>query len=147
MLEQQHIEEAANYPSLGPAYFAARSIAERATKNIEAEHFKPLVDGFVDKFRDTVWTAVQDSLMADVEVNIQREIWQTVDATVKALLSGEKWAVERYCLGSRYDQEAVRAAIAKHIPAELQDARIADLEASLAQAHEDVKRLREYSRY
>ena len=146
MLEQSHIEAAADCPTLGPAYFAARSIAERATKNIEAEHFKPLVDGFVDKFRDAVWTSVQDSLMSDVEANIQHEIWQTVDATVKALLSGEKWAVERYCLGSRYDQEEVRAAIAKHIPAELQDARIADLEAALAQAEEDVKRLREYSR-
>lgn len=68
---------------------------------------------------------------------------RTVDDTVKALLSGKKWALERYCLGSRYDQDEVRRAIAAHIPKEIQDARIADLEAEVEKLNREIGYLRD----
>jgi hypothetical protein len=52
-------------------------------------------------------------------------------------MTGERWALERYTLGKYGDGEKARAAVAAHIPKEIQDARIADLEA-------ENKRLREW---
>ena len=138
-MEQEHIDAAQGYESLGPAYFKAREIAERCMKDFEDEHFKPLLDKFVDEFRDALWSKIQYSLLGDTEMNLQSEMWRTIDNTVLALLSGEKWAMERYALGARYEQDKVRAAIAKHIPAELQDKRIADLEAEVERLTNDLK--------
>lgn len=124
---------------LGPAYFAARRVCERALADFQAEHAKPLVDDIVQNIADRLWDSVQSSLWGDVELNLQSQMWGMVDETVKALLSGQRWALERYALGSRYDHQAVRAAIAKHIPTELQDARIAELEAKIASLEESMK--------
>jgi hypothetical protein len=62
-----------------------------------------------------------------------------VDDTVRALLGGNEWALKRYALGARHDHGAIRAAVAKHIPAELQDARIADLEAEVDRLRKDLE--------
>lgn len=52
--------------------------------------------------------------------------------------------MDRYVLGQRYECEKIRAAIAKHIPEELQNARIADLEAENAKLKEDLEWAREW---
>ena len=132
-MEQEDIDEGLKNPVLGPHYFAARRIAEQTMAKFEAEHFRPMVEQFVAEFRDALWPQFEDNLLFDTEMNLQGTIWRQVDGSVQALLSGEKWALERYALGSRYDQQKVREAIAAHIPAELQNARIADLEAELAE--------------
>ena len=141
MIEQSDIDEAGKYSVLGPQYFAARRIAERFMEKFEVEHFKPLIEKAVSEFHDKLWEGVVDSFLYDTEGGLQSRMWEQIDASVEALLSGEPWALQRYCLGNRYDQEKVRAAVAKHIPQELQDKRIADLEAQLARANETIASL------
>lgn len=138
----EDIAKAENYPSLGPAYYAAWRVCKRAMVAFEAEHMKPLVEEFAKQVQDVLWDSVRDSLWSDVEMNLQGQMWDLVDRTVKALLTGERWALEKYALGSRYDCAAIRAAVASHIPKELQDLRIADLEAVVAQQKETIEFLR-----
>ena len=125
--------------TLGPAYFAARRIAERTTEHFTNEMLEPLLKQTVDALYSKLQDAINETLWGDTEANLQNKLWRMVDETVKALLSGEEWAVKYYCLGSRYDHDKVRAAIAKHIPQELQDARIADLQAENAQLAKDLE--------
>lgn len=124
------------YKALGPSYFSGRRFAEQFMEKFEADCFKPFLDDFAKKFADRLWSDVEDHLVSDVESNIQGHIWRTVDEMVKALLHGERWALERYVLSEKYDCEKVRANVARYVVTELQDKRIADLEA-------DNKRLRE----
>lgn len=131
-MEQSSIDKGADYPSLGPAYFEAQRIAEQAMAKFEEDHFAPLAKKFTEEFYELAEDAIRGSLLSDVESNIQSNIWRTVDATVEALVGGDRWALERYALGDRHDHVKIRAAIAGHIPAELQDKRIADLEAQVA---------------
>ena len=119
------------YPVLGPAYFAARRMAERFMQAFEVEHFEPLVKRFTKDFSDTLWTDISDHLLSDTESNLQSEIWRTVDQCVEGILSGEQWIMNKYALGSKYDCEKIRAAVAQYIPQELQNARIADLESEI----------------
>ena len=140
----EDIAEAEKYPPLGPAYFAARRICERAMVAFEAEHMKPLVEEFAKQVQDVLWDSVRDSLWSDVEMNLQGQMWDLVDKTVKALLTGERWALKRYALGSRYDFAAIRAAVASHIPTELQEPRIADLEAVVKEQKETIDFLRRH---
>jgi acylphosphatase len=143
-MEDEFVAAAEHYENLGPAYFKGRAVAERAMANFQIEHFEPILEKFTTEFRDRLWEKMQGSFLMDAELGIQTEIWNTVDGTVRALLSGETWALARYALGSRYDQEAVRAAIAKHIPAELQDKRIQDLESKVQSLTESLERERRY---
>lgn len=136
---EQSLAEAEKFPGLGPAYFEARAIVDKQMAKFEAEHFAPLIDAFAKKFQERLWDDVRDHMLSDTDLNLQGEMYRMVDASVSALLSGERWAIERYALG-RYDAEKVRAAVAKHIPQELQDARIADLE-------KEVERLRDNLRF
>ena len=130
------LKQGAQHLTLGPAYFAARRVCQAHLEAFEAEHMRPLIQKFTKELADEVWTTVQDSLWSDTEYNLQGQMWRMVDQCVLPLLSGEGWAVGKYALGERYDCEKVRATVAKHVPAELQDARVADLEA-------EVKKLRE----
>jgi hypothetical protein len=132
---EKSLKEAIAYPTLGPAYFEARAIVEKQMAKFEAEQFEPLIKKFADAFRGKLWESVQDHLLSDTEMNLQGEMYRMVDACMYAILGGERWAIERYALHN-YDARKAREAIAKCIPAELQDARIADLEG-------EVKRLRE----
>jgi hypothetical protein len=136
MIEPEHIDEARQYPNLGPAYFAAQAIAERFMTSFQEEQFKPLIDKFAAEFNDRLWSDLQSSLLGDTQSNLRSDMWRMVDQCVTAVLSGERWVMEKYALGSRYDCDKVRETVAKHIPAELQDKRVTDLE-------EEVKRLRE----
>lgn len=129
--DAQFLSEGEEHPILGPAYFDARKVADRCMGHFKAEHFKPLVDDVTSKITEAVWTAVQDSMLLDVEMNLQGEMYRMVDNCVSALLGGSRWALEKYALGSRYDCDQIRAAVAKHISPEIQAARVADLEAEV----------------
>lgn len=134
--------DAEKYKTLGPAYFAARCVVEQAVAPFTADMMQSVVKEIADKLYTQLQDIIEDALWSDAELNLQGKMWRMVDETVQALLSGEKWAVERYCLGSRYDHDKVRAAIARHIPEELQNVRIADLEQEVA----DLKKSLEWER-
>ena len=138
-LTDADIAEGTEHLTLGPAYFAARRVCASAIEAFEAEHMAPIVKKLTDEVTDKLWDVVRDHLWSDTEYNLQGQMWRMVDDCVKALLSGEEWAVRKFALGERYDCEKVRAAVAKHIPVELQDARIADLEKEVARLQESLK--------
>ncbi len=140
---EENIADGEANPTLGPAYFAARDFVGRVMVNFEEEHIKPLADAVTkavtDQITEKVWDAFRDGLLTDTEYNAQGHIWHLVDDTVKALLSGESWAIQRYPLASRYDADKVREAVARHIPDELAKARIADLEAEIASLKQSLE--------
>jgi len=82
-------------------------------------------------------------LLSDTESNLGLAMARMVDDTVRALLGGNEWALKRYALGGKHDCAAIRAAVAKHIPAELQDARLADLEAEVELLRKDLEWMRD----
>lgn len=137
------IEFGENHPILGPEYSAARSFMDRFAESFRDEHLQPMADeitkAVTDKIREKVWDDFRDFLVADTEQNAAGAIRSMVNDTVKALLSGEPWAMQRYPLSARYDAEKVRAAIAAHIPGELAKARIADLEKQLADLRQTIE--------
>lgn len=140
-------EELANgeqHYSLGPAYFAAREIAEKFMAPFEAEHFKPLIDKFARDFQDKLWSDLEASLLSDVESNLQGSLWRMVDGTINALLTGDEWALNRYILaGQRYSDAAkVREAILKHCGEQLTAVRVTELEAQVSELRADCERLR-----
>jgi hypothetical protein len=128
------------YLTLGPGYFSARRFAEKVMADFQAEFFEPLLKDFETRFTIRLWEAVTGSLINDTESNIQNHIWRTVDTIVLGLLSGETWIMRKYVLGEKYDCEKVRATVARHVPAELQDKRIAELE-------EEIQRLQKQLDY
>lgn len=140
------IAEGAAHPALGPAYFAARRVVEGAMAAFQDEHIeqhvKPIIKKTSDELYEHLMRTTQDYLWSNAEMNLQGEMWRMVDQIVKALLSGEGWAVKKYVLGERYDCDKVRATVAQHVPVELQDARIADLEAEVTRLTDEIAWLR-----
>jgi hypothetical protein len=129
LITEEDVANVASFPTLGPAWSASRRIAERVMADWQNDAIKPLIDEAVKEIGYRLWEDVQDSLQDDMEHNIAGHIRGMVDETVQALLVGKPWALERYALTGNYNGDEVRAAIAKHIPIELQEKRIADLEA------------------
>jgi hypothetical protein len=78
-------------------------------------------------------------LLSDVESNLHTTIWHQIDESVQAILGGRQWALNKYMLGERYDCDKVREAVAKVVPKELQDARVADLEAEIVRLKEALE--------
>jgi ATP-dependent Clp protease ATP-binding subunit ClpA len=122
---------------LGPGYFAARRFAEAFMAGADQGPFKPVIEKVTKEIADELWQRVQDNLLDDH--NIHLHIWQTVDQMVKFILSGEKWAVEKYALGDRYDCAKVREAIFQHFPKELRDKHIDDLEKEVENLKESLR--------
>lgn len=139
LITDEDIAKTADTPTLGPGWSASRRIVEKLMKDWADDNFKTLIDEFSKRFNQHLWDDVQASLCGDLEFNIAGHIRGMVDETVNALLKGTPWAMERYPLSKLYDAETIRAAIAKHIPAELQDKRIADLEAENKILREQVE--------
>lgn len=137
-MDQQFIEKAEDYPNLGPHYFAAQEAAKRIAEVVEGQHFEPLIKKFTGELYEKLLEATEEYLKSNVEDNAQGEIWRGVDDSVQDLLSGKGWALKRYALGERYDAEAVRAAIAKHIPEELLSQRLKDLEKENAELRKEL---------
>lgn len=142
MITDAHVAEAEKFQTLGPAYFCSREVVERAMAGVQTSDLRPLLDAFVKQFSDAVWSGMQDHLLSDTEMNLQGAMYRQVDDIVKYMLSGEKWAVEKYALGDRYDCANVRAAIAKHLPDDIRNARISDLEAEVERLRKDNEFLR-----
>jgi hypothetical protein len=144
--ELEFEEKAKPYSNLGPNYFAAQTIAERFLKNFAVEHFEPLVKHFTEKFRDELWTDITSWLLADTESNLALEIRNRVDRSVNALLEGNPNYIKQYVMG-QYNDEEIRKAIARHIPKELQDLRVLDLEKQVASLTESLKYAQQSNRY
>jgi hypothetical protein len=140
---EEELESAKDYDVLGPEYFRARNIAETVMKKFKNEHFKPIIDDFTKEFTDKLWTSVQDSLVSDTEMNIQNEIWRTVEAIVRAILGGNQYILQKYVLGSKYNCGKIRETIAKLTPEELQSKRITELEEELLELKQEYDRYRQ----
>lgn len=141
------VEQATNYQTLGPAYFAARRVAEGVMNGVEVEPLKKVATKVVDDIRDAVYEYVEDHMRSDMEANLQGHLVDMVDNTVSALLTGETWAMNRYPLSTRYNAVDVRAACAKHGGEPLLMARIADLEKRVTELTESLRFERECRRY
>ena len=125
--DQKYLDEAESYKSLGPAYFDARNFTDALAERFHEELFLPMVKKFSDDLYSELETTVRNSLISDATVNVQGEIWRMVDNMVEALLSGERWALDRFVLNDRYDHQKIRGAVAKLVPVEVQNIRIAEL--------------------
>lgn len=142
-ITDKNMSDGDEHPTLGPHYFASRDFAEKVMRHVEAEHFEPALKKFADAFYGEILDRVSTWLVSDAESNLQSSIWRMIDEVVDGILSGKPWVMQRYALGTKYNCEAARKAIAEHIPRELQDARIADLEAEVERLREDNKWLRQ----
>lgn len=138
-MDQKYIDQAEGYEVLGPNYFAAREVAEKFMERFEGDHFKPVIKKIADELYSQMQESLENYLLSDVESNIQGTIWRQIDDSVKAILSGEKWAINKYLLAERYECDKIRAAVAKVVPKELQDARVADLEAEVERLKDQVR--------
>lgn len=144
IITDEDIAKMADTPVLGPGWSASRRIVEKLMKDWADDRFKPLIDEFSKRFNEHLWEDVQDSLQNDLEWNLQGYIRGMVNETVEALLTGKKWALDRYVLANNYDGDALRSAIAKHIPEELLSKRIKDLEAENARMTETIENMRRF---
>lgn len=124
----EDLAESAKYGSLGPAYFDARRVVEGIMSGFKPEDFKPILDKITDQIANELWSKTETFLIADTESNIQGHIWRMVDNTVQALLTGEKWAMDRYVTRDNHDCAAVRKAVMDQAGDEVKQGRIADLE-------------------
>lgn len=138
----EDIEQGEFYGNLGPEYFAARRMSERAMAAFQADMFKPLIDEFSDKLSSELWSRVEGSLVEDVERNIQSHICQMVEGTIDALLTGKEWAMRRYPYADYSRGQEIRAAVAKHGGEGLLNQRIADLEKEVETLRGDNEWLR-----
>ncbi len=101
-----------------------------------------------EDIREAVYDYVETFLRSDLESNFQHEIDRTVQATVRALLTGQEWALRQYPLATNYDAVEIRAAVAKHAGDGLLTQRIADLEKRVEELAQSLKWERETrSRY
>lgn len=128
MFTDQENHFAEENPTLGADYKRASAIAERFMENFKDEHFKALADDFAEKFRDKLWGYISGWLVSDTECNLQTEIWQTVDGTINAILTGKTWALNRYPLSQYHNGGEIREAIFAQHQEVLENLRIAELE-------------------
>lgn len=144
--ELEDFKQAEQYNALGPAYFAARRIADQIMQGSDAEPLRKAVDVAVESLREKLYDVVEAHLLSDLECNVQGHIERISTSTVEALLIGEQWALDRFPLSKRYDGDLVRAAIVQHAGAALRDAYVSDLEKKIEALTADVVRLREWIR-
>ena len=143
--EKTDAELCVDYPTLEPEWTRGRQKAEAVMKQFEAEHFKPLLKTLSDAMTEHLWDLLRDYLLTDTEANLEWHMRDRIQKSVQALLGAEQWAVNKYVM-DKYDSGAkIRATLAALIPKELQDARIADLEAQLATTKADLQRERDWN--
>lgn len=140
----QELAEAEAYPSLGPQYTRSRNIAERFMAEFEDEHFKPLIEKFASDLQDKLWSDITRSLISDTESNLTDEVRRMVAGTVRALLTGEEWALNYYPLAREMygDAPKIRAAIFEQCRDQIADLRVAELEKQVADLTSTVASLR-----
>ena len=136
-------DEANKHPTLGAEYFDAREAAERFLAHWQTEHAEELATAIMkpvlDIVQEKVWDAFRDFLLMDTEQNIQGYMRDMVERTVRALLTGEQWALKQYPMAQYHDGEKIREAVAKHGGEPLLMARIADLEKEVARLTESLR--------
>lgn len=124
---------------LGPAYFAARRASEALMQGVESDPLKRVADKVTEDMRMALYTYVEDYMRGDLEINLQSHIQKMVERTVRALLTGESWAMTQYPLAKYHDGEAIRKAVAVHGGEPLLMARIADLEQEVTRLTEALR--------
>jgi len=129
-------------PVLGPEYRASQRWAESITEKLDENELRPLIDQIGKDIADKLWDAARDSIIYDTECNASGHIRYMVEQTVQALLTGEKWAMERYPYANYAKGEAIRKAVAVHGGEELLMRRIADLEAEITKRDDTIQFLR-----
>lgn len=119
---------------LGPEYFAAGRVAERLVADVlSQETLDRLAKDVAKKVSDEVFNQISAFLWdGGIEHNMQLSATHMVKDVLEAVVSGNKVLASRIAL-QKYDQHGVRAAIAKLIPDEVLQARIADLEKEVEQ--------------
>jgi hypothetical protein len=136
---------AAQYPGLGPHYCPAQRIVEAALKPLTSDDAKVIAERVATQIYQQIVDATQDALWQDAEMNLQSKMWHMVDEIVRAILSGNLDVINRYVLGNRYDCEAVRKAVASHIPQKIMTTRIADLEGENERLKDALQREKAYN--
>lgn len=134
----EDLQKAETAPTLGPAYFAARRMAEALMVGVEPSPFAVVAKRCVDEIQTAVYQYAEDWIRSEMEDNLRLHMSQMVEGTVRALLAGETWAMTQYPLSKYHDGEKIRAAVAKHGGEPLLMARIADLEAELKRVNETL---------
>ena len=129
--------------TLGPEYRASQRFAEGVMKGFQEEHLQPIIKMIIDQVTDKLWDVARDYLLADTETNVAGAVRDMVNQTVDALLTGKKWAMDRYLYADYSRGEDIRKAVAAHGGDELLMRRIADLEAELAKRDETIRFLRD----
>jgi hypothetical protein len=133
------LDQASKYETLGPAYFAARRMAEALMQGAEVAPLKVVADKVADDVRVAVYDYIEGSLLSDLESNLKSHVQQMVDRTVQVLLTGEEWALKQYPMAKYHDGEAIRAAVARHCSEPLVALRITELEKEVARLTELLK--------
>lgn len=131
--------DAKQHEILGPAYFAARRVAEALMQGVESEPLAKVLRKCADDLTNGIYEYIEDGMRADLESNLQGHIRDMVERTVRALLTGEEWALNQYPLAKYHDGEQIRAAVAKHGGEPLLMMRIADLETEIGRLRESLK--------
>lgn len=136
---EEDLRKAETAPTLGPAYFAARRMAEALMVGTESSPFEKVAKRCIDEIQTAVYQYAEDYLRDDMESNLQNYMCDMVERTVQALLTGEEWAMRQYPLSQFHDGEKIRAAVAKHGGEPLLMARITDLEKEVARLTESLQ--------
>lgn len=116
-------------PVLGAEYERARRVAGSIVNAFSAKYFEPMIKEFSEKLYSELLNSTDVFFESDVESNLQSEIWHATSSVVRALLSGEKWALNKYPLNKSHDGEKIRACIFKEHKDELIGLRVVELEA------------------
>lgn len=136
------VAEADQYPGLGAEYFAAREVVDSFLAVWKDEHAEKLAEEILkpvmDAVQDRVWDAFRDHLLSDGRYNAQGEMARMVEASVRALIGGERWANVKYISPAGYQTDKVRETLAKLYSDEIKDGRIADLEAEVARLKQSL---------
>jgi hypothetical protein len=146
MSEQTDAELCRHYPTIEPEWTHGHEKAAQVLKQFEAEHFKPILKTLSDAMTEHLWDIFRNYLLSDTESNLECYMRQRIERSVQALLGCEQWVVEKYVMDKYDSGKQIRKTLAALIPRELQEARIADLEAELANVQEELQRERSWSR-
>lgn len=136
---KDEIEFGEQHAALGPDYKRAERISREIMEKFKAEHFQPLVDQFAKEFVDRLWRDVEDYLIADTELNLQSKIRDLSEASISALLGGNRPLAERYSLKPHCDPTKIRAAIFEQFKDELIEIGIAERDEKIEELKEQLK--------
>lgn len=141
LLADEDFAESEGCHALAPYYFSSRRIAEAlCAEAITEETMKAIAGKVAKEVSGAVFDAISDFLWdGGIENNMHLMADNLVDDALEAVVSGNKVLASRIALRT-YDPYGVRAAIAKLVPDEVLQARIADLEKEVERLTEMLER-------